>query len=95
MIAEQQKVRKQNASRDDGSSVYNTLHVNFSLCFSYVERYVRWGCILNCSIFLLFAVLLSLHLHTFYTSLVSTKLSRLKTQQRKWLEGRRANEFLL
>ena len=36
-----------------------------------MERYVRWGCILNCFmplsllVFLLFAVLLSLHLHTF------------------------------
>ena len=39
----------------------------------YVEKYVRWCCILNCFmpssllVFLLFAVLLSLHLHTFFT----------------------------
>ena len=66
-IAERQKVRKP-AGKDDGIKQYTTPYILFSLYMYYAERYVRWGCILNCfmpSSLLVFAVLLSLHLHTF------------------------------
>ena len=69
-IVEQQKVRKQAGMRHK-TVQYTTPYILFSLYRYYVERHLRWGCILNCFmpssllVFLLFAVLLSLHLHTF------------------------------
>ena len=50
-----------------GSTIHKTVQYTTPYMY-YVERYARWGCILNCFIpssLLVFAVLLSLHLHAF------------------------------
>ena len=59
----------------------------------YVERYVRWCCILNCFmpssllVFILFAVLLSLHLHTFlnvFYTYITIIMQGASTSETRW-----------
>ena len=89
-IAEQQKVKKKNEQGWWHKTVqYTTPYIFFSLYMYYVERYVRWGCILNCFmpssllVFLLFAVLLSLHLHSSFTFVIMPSIILVNLS--KWL----------